>query len=322
VASVAFGSSAPLDGSGPNDVLYADDKTYAIGQIPPLRRFRFVSPGYLATSGTPLIAGRDFNWTDIYDKRRVAMVSENMAREMWGDPRMALGKRIREGMKDPWREIVGVASDVYDNGVQQKAPSIVYWPAMLDTFYGETPFVRRGAAFLIRTQRAGSESFLADARKAIWSVNPNLPVFGVRTLKDVQDRSMARTSFTLVMLAIASSMALLLGIIGIYGVISYAVSQRTREVGIRMALGAEPAELTRMFIGQGLILTGAGILIGLAASAAVTRLMTSLLFKTSPIDPPTYAAVAAALVFVAFLACYLPARRVTSVNPVEALRTE
>jgi predicted permease len=322
VTSAAFGNSAPLDRSGPNDLLYADDKTYTVGQIPPIRRFRFVSPGYLATSGTPLIVGRDINWADIYDKRRVAIVSENLAREMWGDPRMALGRRIREGMKDPWREIVGVAGDVYDDGVQQKATAIVYWPAMLDSFYGESPFVRRGVAFLIRTPRAGTESFLADARKAIWSVNPNLPVFLVRTLKDVQDRSMARTSFTLVMLAIASSMALLLGIVGIYGVISYAVSQRTREVGIRMALGAEPAELTRMFIGQGLVLTGAGIMIGLAASAAVTRLMTSLLFKTNPIDPPTYAAVAASLVFVAFLACYLPAQRVTSVNPVEALRTE
>jgi predicted permease len=322
VTSVAFGSSAPLDRSGPNDLLYADDKIYAVGQIPPIRRFRFVSPGYLTTSGTPLIAGRDFNWTDIYDKRRVAIVSENLAREMWGDPRMALGRRIREGMKDPWREIVGVAGDVYDDGVQQKAPSMVYWPAMLDSFYGDSPFISRRAAFLIRTQRAGTESFMADARKAIWSINPNLPVYQVRTLKDAQDRSMARTSFTLVMLAIASSMALLLGIVGIYGVISYAVSQRTREVGIRMALGAEPSKLTLMFIGQGLILTAAGILIGLAISAAVTRLMTSLLFKTSPIDPPTFAAVAAVLVFVALLACYVPARRVTSVNPVEALRME
>ena len=199
---------------------------------------------------------------------------------------------------------------------------MAYWPAMLDKFYGDTPYISRGGTFLIRTSRAGTESFLTEARKAIWSVNPNLPVYLVRTLKDAQDRSVARTSFTLVMLAIAGVMALLLGIVGIYGVISYAVSQRKREVGIRMALGAETAELKRMFIGQGLILTGIGIMIGVAASAAATRLMTSLLFKTSPIDPPTYAAVAAALIFVAILASYLPARRVTSVNPVEALRAE
>ena len=322
VDSVAFGNSVPLDRSGPNDLLYADDKTYGVGQIPPIRRFRFISPGYFATSGTRLIEGRDFTWTDIYDKRQVAIVSENLARELWGDPRMALGRRIREGMKDPWREIVGVAGDVYDDGVQQKATAMAYWPAMLDKFYGDTPYISRGGTFLIRTSRAGTQSFLTEARKAIWSVNPNLPVYLVRTLKDAQDRSVARTSFTLVMLAIAGVMALLLGIVGIYGVISYAVSQRKREVGIRMALGAETAELKRMFIGQGLILTGIGILIGVAASAAATRLMTSLLFKTSPIDPPTYAAVAAALIFVAILASYLPARRVTSVNPVEALRAE
>src|SRR5262249_33416036 len=139
VTSVAFSNGAPLEGFNANDLLYAEDKTYVPGQIPPIRRFRFISPGFFQTTGTTLIAGRDFTWADIYEKRHIAIVSENLAREMWGDPRSALGKRLREGMKDPWREIVGVARDVYDDGVQQKAPSFVYWPAMMDNFWGDKP---------------------------------------------------------------------------------------------------------------------------------------------------------------------------------------
>src|SRR5262245_18116205 len=187
---VAFSSGAPLEGFNSNDVVFAEDKQYAVGQIPPIRRFRFVSPGFFQTTGTPLIAGRDFTWTDLYEKRHVAIVSENMAREMWGDSRSALGKRIREGMRDPWREIVGVAANVYDEGVQQDAPAFVYWPAIMDTFWADPVHVTRGGVFLIRTNRAATESFLAEAKKAIWSINPNQPVFLVRTLKDVYDLSM------------------------------------------------------------------------------------------------------------------------------------
>ncbi len=188
---------------------------------------------------------------------------------MWGEARLALGKRIREGPKDPWREIVGVAGDVYDDGVQQKAPAFVYWPAMMDNFWGDSVRVNRGVVLIIRTKRAATESFLAEARQAIWSVNANLPVFQVRTLKDVYDRSMARTSFTLVMLAIAGGMALVLGVVGIYGVIAYAVSQRTREIGIRIALGAPPAGLQRMFVRHGLLLAGIGAVLGVAGACGV-----------------------------------------------------
>ena len=322
VTSVAFASGAPLEGFNSNDLVYAQDKDYGVGQIPPVRRFRFVSPGFLKTTGTPMIAGRDFTWTDIYDKRHVAVVSENMAREMWGDPRAALGKRLREGMKDAWREVVGVVGDVYDNGVQEKAPAVVYWPAMMDTFWGDDIHVNRGGAFVIRTDRAATEGFLKEARQAIWSVNANLPVFLVRTLQDLYDQSMARTSFTLVMLVIAGCMALVLGIVGIYGVIAYSVSQRTREIGIRMALGAGPAGLRRMFVGHGLLLAGTGAVLGLAASAGATRLMTSLLFGITALDPMTYSVVAVVLISSAALASYFPARRATAVDPVQALRAE
>jgi putative ABC transport system permease protein len=324
VTSVAFASNAPLEGiNQQSDLLYARDKTYSPGQIPPIRAFRYISPGFLKTVGTALIAGRDFTWTDAYEKRHVAMVSDNMAREMWGSPAAALGKQIRSGLlNDEWREIVGVVADVYDNGVEQKPPSFAYWPSMLDHFELDALHVTRYGVFVIRTNRAGTENFLAQARKAIWSVDANVPVFRVRTLKDVYDESMARTSFTLVLLAIAGAMALVLGVVGIYGVIAYAVTQRTREIGIRMALGAQPAGLQQMFVRQGLRLAAVGAVLGLVAAAALTRLMSSLLFKTAALDPATYAVVCAVLIMAAALASYVPARRATAVDPVEALRTE
>jgi ABC-type antimicrobial peptide transport system permease subunit len=176
--------------------------------------------------------------------------------------------------------------------------------------------------FTIRTPRAGAESFLAQIRQAVWSVNASLPVASVRTMRDIYDRSLARTSFTLVMLGIAAAMALVLGIIGIYGVISYAVSQQRREIGIRLALGAQQGELRWMFVRHGLVLAVVGVLIGLGAATGLTRLMTSLLFGISPLDPLAYAAVPLVLLAAAMLASYLPARRASAVDPVEALRAE
>jgi putative ABC transport system permease protein len=322
VEAVSFAAAAPLEGFYSSNVVYAQDKVYASGEIAPIRSFRFVSPGYLTSIGTPLIAGRDFSWTDLYDRRDVAVVSENMAREMWGHPAAALGRQIREGVSEPWREVVGVAADVHSEGVHRDAPKTVYWPALMNNFRGNQVQVTRGGVFLARTSRAGAESFLKEAREAIWSVNANLPVFQVQTVEDLNRQSMARTSFTLVMLGIAGGMALLLGIIGIYGVISYAVTQRTREIGIRMALGARPGELQRMFVRYGLILAGVGVAIGAGAAVALSRLMKSLLFEVSPLDPVTYAAVAVVLVASAVLASYLPARRAAAVDPLDALRAE
>jgi predicted lysophospholipase L1 biosynthesis ABC-type transport system permease subunit len=286
-------------------------------------RARNTLVGFSRPPGTPLIDGRDFTWTDLYDKRRVAIVSENLARELWGSPGAALGKRIRNGFKDdPWKEVVGVAADVYDTGVQEKPPSFAYWPAMMDNFEGEAVDVTRFAVFAVRTKRAATESFLTEARQAIWAVDASVPVFRVQTLKDLYDQSMARTSFTLVMLAIAGGMGLLLGIVGIYGVIAYTVSQRTREIGIRVALGAQASELQRMFVRQALLMAGIGSALEMIAAAGLTRLMSSLLFGITALDPLTYAMVPVFLLAAAALASYVPARRATTVNPVEALRAE
>jgi len=175
--------------------------------------------------------------------------------------------------------------------------------------------------FIVRSQRAGTEALLNQMRQAVWSVNPNLPV-SPRTMREVYDQSLARTSFTLVMLAIAASMALLLGVVGIYGVISYTVSQRRREIGIRAALGAKKGELKATFVRQALALAGIGVAIGLGAAAGLTRLLSSLLYGITPLDPVTYATVPVVLVIATVLASYLPARRAASVDPVEALRVE
>ena len=163
---------------------------------------------------------------------------------------------------------------------------------------------------------------MKEVRQAVWSVNPNLPLADVRTLEYFYRKSMARTAFTLVMLGIAGAMALLLGIVGLYGVIAYSVSQRTKEIGIRRTLGAQQQELMGMFVGQGLVLSGVGIACGLAAAFAVMRLMSSLLFKVSAVDPLTYVAASIGLIATALLASYLPSRRAAAVDPVEALRAE
>jgi len=244
-----------------------------------------------------------------------------MAREMWGEPAAALGKQVRDNANSPWREIVGVVADVYDNGMQEKAPSFAYWPALMDNFWGPTR-VQQSGAFLVRTNRAATESFLTEARQAVWSVDPSLPIFQVRTLQDLYNQSLARTSFTLVLLAIAGAMALALGIVGIYGVIAYAVTQRTREIGIRMALGAEPTDVRQMFVRHGLLLAGVGAIVGLGVAAGLTRLMSTLLFGVKALDPLTYLGVAAILIAAAALASYIPARRATKVDPLEALRAE
>ena len=329
VISVGFADAAPLEsllGFRDMNPVYAEDKPLAPGRVPPVRRFRRIAPGFFKTMGTRVIAGRDFTWTDLYEKRRVAIVSENLARDFWGDPRAALGKRIRVGTNDAWREIVGVAEDIYDDGMQAKPTAIAYWPALLDGwFFGAEPAresVVGGGMFAIRSSRTGTESLLAEARQTIWSVNGRQPVFLVTTLKGLYDQSMARTSFTLVMLAIAGAMSLVLGIVGIYGVIAYAVSQRTREIGIRTALGAEPAGLSRMFVRHALLLAGTGAALGLFVAAGLTRLMSSLLFGVKALDPLTYSAVAALLIAAAVLASYLPARRAMGIHPVDALRAE
>ncbi|MGD0369247.1 MAG: FtsX-like permease family protein, partial [Acidobacteriaceae bacterium] len=236
-------------------------------------------------------------------------------------PQAAIGKRIREFK--PWHEVVGVVADVHENGIDQPSPAMVYWPPKPGDIPGlETIDFARGATFVMRSERAGTEELVSEAERAVWRVNANLPVAAERTMEEIASQSLARTSFTLTMLAIAGSMALVLGVIGIYGVISYTVSQRRREIGIRLALGAQRSGLRWMFVRSALALTAIGVVIGMGAAAALTQLMKSLLFGVSPLDPVTYVAIPLVLAVCAVLASYLPARRAAGVDPVEALRSE
>ena len=321
VSSAGVSMSVPMDGNEWGDPVLAKDRAYAPSEVP-LGRYRFVAPGYFKTLGTPLVAGRDLTWSDIYNKIPVAIVSEKLARQYWHDPSSALGKQIRSTTKDDWREVVGVVGNVHDDGIEKEPPSSVYWPVLAAHFESNDIDVRRFVTFSIRSPRAGSEGFINEVQRAVWSVDPNLPLADAHTLDYYYTRSMARTSFTLVMLAVAGGMALLLGVVGLYGVIAYSVSQRRREIGIRMALGAQRQELTGMFVRDGLLLTGAGVAFGLAAALVLMRLMSSLLFNVKPADALTYAAVSLGLVATAMLASYLPSRRAAAVNPVEALRAE
>jgi hypothetical protein len=327
VSSVAVASTVTMSGNGWHDPLFARDRTYSESQIPPLRLFKMVSPGYVKTFGASLVAGRDFTWTDAYELRPVAMVSENLARELWGEPSAAIGKWVRPYTTGIWREVVGVVGDTRDDGLNKKAATVAYWPILMKDFTpsakgDDPPFASRSLTYLVRSSRTGSNGFVNELQRAIWSINPNLPLAGVRTLQEIYDASLARTSFTLVMLGIAGGMALLLGVAGIYGVISYSVSQRSREIGIRIALGAQPRSVRQMFVRHGLILAGIGVAIGLAAASGTTRLISSLLFQVNPIDPATYAVVALALIGATLLASYIPALRATTVDPIDALRAE
>jgi predicted permease len=308
-----------------HDPLYAEDRAYGAAEIPPIRMFKFVAPGYMKALGGSIVAGRDFTWDDTHGRRPVAMVSATLARELWGGPAQAIGKRVRPYAKGLWREVVGVVSDTRDDGVTTKAPTVAYWPISMAEFMpsdDKPAFVLRSASYLVRSDRTGTDGFVRDLEQAVWSIDPNLPLASVRTLREIYDASLARTSFTLVMLGIAGGMALLLGVAGIYGVISYAVSQRRREIGIRIALGAPPGAVTRLFVGHGMVLAGIGVAIGLATAFAVTRLMATLLFEVSPVDPVTYGLVSLTLFAATVLACYLPALRATRVDPIGALRAE
>lgn len=325
VKSVGFASAMPLEGFDFNwDQIYVEGKVYPDNVIPPLRLYKYVSPGFLQTAGTRLVAGREMTWSEIYGLQPVVMVSENLARELWGTPTGAVGKHVREFPMTPWHEVIGVVQDVPEKGVQEKAPEIVYWPPIVYWPFVEPKHVQaqRMVTFVLRSDRAGRESFLNEVRAAVWSVNAQLPLASVRTMQEVYDKSVARTSFTLVMLGIAGAMALVLGVIGIYGVMSYTVSQRKREIGIRLALGAQDGDVLQMVLRQGAKLALLGVVIGIGASLGLTRLMTSLLYGITAHDPLTFVAVAGLLIVVAVLACYIPARRATLVDPMVALRYE
>jgi predicted permease len=316
ITSVGISSSITMDGEDNTNPLHVEDVPVAEGKIPLLRRFKSFAPGYFETMGNRLVAGRSITWTEIYQLRPVIVISETLAREYWKEPSRALGKRVRSSRRNPWREIVGVVGDERDDGLNQPATAIVYWPMLNDSYQ------RRTMAYAVRSSRVGTPGFMGELQQAVWSVNSNLPLAAVQTLNEIRAQSMAQTSFAMVMLAMAASVALLLGVVGIYGVIAYIATQRTREIGIRMALGAQLGDVRKMFLRHGLWLTATGLALGIGVALVLTRVMSALLFGVGPTDPMTYAAVSGALSAVALLATYLPARRASRVDPIVALRAD
>lgn len=325
VTSVGLSSSITMENGG-NDPIFVEDFPVAEGQLPPIRRFKWIGEGYFEAMGNPIVAGRSLTWTDIHNRTRVLLVTENFAREYWSDPVEAIGRRISTGLEPgDWREIIGVVGDVRDNGVTEPPVAVIYWPMLIEDYYGEEFFVARSMSYAIRSPRVGTPDFLPELKKTIWSIQSSAPLANARTLEDVLRNSMARTSFTLVMLAIAAAAALLLATVGIYGVISYVVMQRTREIGVRIALGASAARVMWMVLRQGFGRFGlaiTGVALGLVAAYWLTRLMTGLLVGVSAVDLATYVTVSVCVTVVVLLASFMPARRAASVDPIEALRTE
>jgi predicted lysophospholipase L1 biosynthesis ABC-type transport system permease subunit len=265
-----------------------------------------------------LLVGRDFTWEELDNQRNVAMVSESFARGEWSTVKGAIGKRVLIGTSQTWQEVIAVVADVHDDGTNKPAPDMIYWPARVQDFVAGT-IVPRSVNFSMRSNRTGTEAFVQEIRQAVGEAMPGLPVFQVRSLREVYDQSMAPTSFSLILLAIAGGMALLLGIVGIYGVLAYAVMQRRREVGIRLALGAQSGNVKRLFVYRGLLLAGVGIAIGAAVAAGITRWMSALLYGVTPVDAITFATAAIVLTLAALAASYLPAHRAAGVDPVETL---
>ena len=315
VSSVGLSSSITMDGEDNGNYVMIEGRPDPEGAPTPGRRLKSFGPGYFETMGNRMAAGRSITWPEIYEGRLVVVISENLARQYWKEPAEALGKRVRCcNSQRPWREIVGVVGDERDDGLNQPPTPIVYFPILNESYRWRT------MAYAVRSSRVGTPGFLRELEHAVWSVNPNLPLSTVQTLEEIQALSMAQTSFTLVMLAIAAGVALLIGVVGIYGVIAYAVSQRAREIGLRMALGAQISDVRRMFLRRGLILTAIGTVLGIGVAVGITRVMAAFLFGVGPLDPMTYAVVSSLLAGVALLATYLPARRAARVDPLVALR--
>jgi predicted permease len=325
VSEAAFVSHLPMDGPQNTGPVTVEGQTLTPGAAgPPVRRWIRVSPGYFAAMGARLLAGRDVTWNDIETGGRVAVVTENFARELAAEPAAALGKRVRIGPfpLDDWKEVIGVVQNVQQDGLYGAPTSIVYWPTLAANTLG-VPFASMSSvAFTVRSERAGSSTLVEEIRQAVRSVSASIPVAQEATMWDRYAASLAPTSFTLVLLGIAGAMALALAVIGIYGVLAYVVAQRTREIGIRSALGARPGQLEQMFLRQGLALTGVGLVVGVIAAVALGRWMASLLFGVGPLDPLTYVAAVGVTLAAAALASYLPARRAAAVDPIETLKAD
>jgi putative ABC transport system permease protein len=315
VATASATSSLPLDGGGSylGRVFLREGQPEPPASQDTAGQWSVIQPGYFATLGLRMVQGRPFNERDIRESTPVIIISRNMARQMFPNEN-PLGRRIRSWRdENVYREIVGVVDDLRYSGLSENIGNNVYVPHSQNTW--------SSLMLVVRTQ--GDPGPLAKSiRSAIWSIDRKLTIADLKTMDEIVAEAMSRPCFLMFLMGIFAALALLLAAIGLYGVVSYSVTQRTREIGIRMALGAARKDVLRIVAGRVAVLAGAGVLFGLAGAMALTRLMRVLLFGVSPTDAVTFAAVAALLVVVALAASWLPARRAARVDPVVALRYE
>lgn len=275
---------------------------------------RVVSPRFFDAMAIPLVEGRLLDRTDSVTGNKVVVVSEAFADNFWPG-RSALGKRVSGTFSPDWYTIVGVVGSIREKNLQDPPGQTIYLPLQGHSY------LRSTVSLVVRTE-GNPAAILPAVREQVWGIDGDLAISSAGTLEQLAADSMARTTFTMAMLGIAAVVSLLLGTVGIYGVIAYVVSQRSAEIGVRMALGARAREVSTMVLRQGLVVVGIGVVLGLAAAVGLTRAMTSLLFEVSPLDPVTFAAVPLLLILAATLACLLPARRAAAVDPAVSLRSE
>jgi putative ABC transport system permease protein len=312
VTSIAAAGSFPLDKSPAFNSQYDIEGQQGAGANKPTAEFNVISPGYLQTLGIPLLSGRNFDRRDRPESTKVALITPSVAQRHWHnqDP---VGRRISFDNGKTWTEIIGIIGDVHEHGLDVPAGDLIYLP------FSQYP--QNGPALIARTQ--GDPMAVARAAvQRLYEVDPNQPAGRIQSLEQYRADSIAAPRLTANLLGLFALLALAIAAAGIGGVMALAVSQRTHEIGVRMAIGARPAEIVRMILGQGMGLALVGVVIGVAAAFALTSAVKSFLFGVTPNDPATFLGVAAVLAAAALAACYLPARRAAQVDPLRALRTE
>lgn len=319
VESVGFASGAPLGGGVSFTTVEVEDHPRTEEELPVFAANNRADVGYLEAMGIPLLEGRTFQSGDGAEGARAVIVAKSFA-EHWWPGESALGRRMRLGFEgEDWYSIVGVVADAHYESLEEEPTEMVYWPTIIGP--ADDPQASRSMEIAIRTATDPLQ-LVPILRRELGALNSRIPVASPTTMADRFRDATARTSFTMALLGVASGIALLLGLVGIYGVVSYVVSQRTREIGVRMALGATEPSVRGMIVKQGFVIAAAGVGIGLVAALGLSRLMASVLYGVSPTDPLTYGSVATALLAVAIVASWIPAMRAAGVDPASALRAE
>ena len=307
-------NALPISGGDSNGELAIESRPFNPGQAP-AASFRRILPNYFRAMGIPLLSGREFDDRDVGGAPDVTKVNEAMARRFWESPEEALGKRIKVGPPEgePWLTIVGVVGDVRHSSLEAEPDFATFEP------HSKRPWSTM--SLLVRTNIPPANA-ITSVRNELKAAESDILIDKVSTMSDRISKSVAPQRLNTILLSIFAGVALLAAAIGIYGVLAFSVTQRTREIGIRIALGAKTTNVSAMIIGQGMRLVIAGIVLGLIAAFGVTSLMEKLLFKVSPADPTTFALISLLLAGVALAACFVPARRAAKVDPMVALRYE